>query len=158
MGKIRKQKTEAARIYSLPADYLRQSRYTAFLQSRRTDRVMLCWYIGDETGLLAGVYQSQSEKYPIVDLYNFVGEKYHDIALDRMRNPVDVKKQPEVAVETITPETLVVEAQKAPTEKQIASRTLMAKVCRLANKMKNMSRKEAFITAWRIVKNGGYEE
>jgi hypothetical protein len=74
MGKIRKQKAEAARIYSLPADYIRQSRYTAFLQSRRTDRVMLCWYIGDETGRLAGVYQSQTEKHQIVDLYNFVGD------------------------------------------------------------------------------------
>jgi len=48
--------------------------------------------------------------------------------------------------------------EKKPTEKQAASRTVAAKVCGLANKMsKDMPKKEAFVRAWAIVRNGGLD-
>jgi len=74
MGKIQKQKEAAAKVYSLPADYLRRQRYTEFLQKRSDGRTLICWYIGPETGRLLGVYCSEQMESPEVDAYN-IGER-----------------------------------------------------------------------------------
>jgi hypothetical protein len=42
--------------------------------------------------------------------------------------------------------------------KKADKKTLLSKVCKTANRIpRSVSRKEAFSTAWKIVKNGGYE-
>jgi len=74
MNGKRKPKADAARIYSLPADYIRRSRYTAFLESERIGRKLLCWYTGHETGRLYGVYQSPSYEHPVADAYIIAGD------------------------------------------------------------------------------------
>jgi len=54
--------------------------------------------------------------------------------------------------------TVAEERVKKPTEKQAASRATASKVCGLANRFsKGMTRKEAFVKAWSIVRNGGLE-
>lgn len=48
--------------------------------------------------------------------------------------------------------------QAKPEQKPKTEKAAFAKVCRIANKIpRSVSRKEAFTTAWRIIKNGGYE-
>jgi len=59
MARVKNKKATTAKVYSLPADYLRRSRYTAFLQ-KQSNNVLICWYIGPETGRLFGVYWSSS--------------------------------------------------------------------------------------------------
>lgn len=68
MGKVQKQ-SGAAKVYSLPADYLRRCRYTEFLEKRSKGRILICWYIGADTGRLIGVYWQPSEAYPEMDGY-----------------------------------------------------------------------------------------
>jgi hypothetical protein len=69
MGKIQKQKADAARIYNLPADYVKRCRYTAFLQARSEGRKLICWYIGPDTGRLIGAYCWLNTEYPEAEIF-----------------------------------------------------------------------------------------
>jgi hypothetical protein len=46
---------------------------------------------------------------------------------------------------------------KEPTEKQKAARAVSSKACSIANRIKGMSRKDAFLEAWKISKAGCLE-
>jgi len=61
---------ESVVVYTLPEDYVRRCRYTAFLNRHRGGRHMLGWYIGPESGRLFGVYISPTDEYPETDGYN----------------------------------------------------------------------------------------
>jgi hypothetical protein len=49
-------------VYKIPAQYLRQKRWTNILGISDDDRLLACWYIGPETGRLIGAYVSSKDR------------------------------------------------------------------------------------------------
>ena len=58
-----------AEIYYLPTDYIRRSRYTSFLKNQSRDRILICWYIGPDTGRLFGVYWDSNRNEAVIYAY-----------------------------------------------------------------------------------------
>jgi hypothetical protein len=61
-------------IISLSEDYIIRNRYTRFLfdegKRHEGNRMLICWYIGNETGRLVGAYWKEGEQVPRALAYN----------------------------------------------------------------------------------------
>jgi len=62
-------KTQQKLLY-LPDDYSRKSLFTVYLQKRRRKDILICWYIGNETGRLFGIYWNRQTKETTLKAYD----------------------------------------------------------------------------------------
>jgi hypothetical protein len=70
---VKTKRKNRAEIINLPEEYILRTRYTQFLHDRGKlykGRMLICWYIGPESGRLMGVFWKEGEEVPWFMAFN----------------------------------------------------------------------------------------